>query len=85
VTDAKRACPSMGLAEAVLDIIDNLQGGPAFGGGGPDNWERIVAIIAEHDCLSDGDGKVIEKTIAEAYRGGRMLSAGRSGTRRTAA
>jgi hypothetical protein len=68
VTDAKRAGPSMGLAEAVLDIIDNLRGRPAFGGGSPDNWERIVAIIAEHDCLSDGDVKVIDKAIAEAYR-----------------
>ena len=59
----------MGLAEAVLDIIDILRGRPGSEGGGPDNWERIVGIIAEHDRLPDGEVKVIETAIAEAYRG----------------
>lgn len=69
VTDAKRDAPSMGLAEAVIEIIAILRGRPASGGDGPDNWERIVAIIAKHDSLPDSEVKVIEKAIAEAYRG----------------
>jgi len=69
VTDAGHDGPSMGLAEAVLEVIDILRGRPASGGDGPDNWERIIGIIAEHDSLPDSEVKIIEKTIAEAYRG----------------
>jgi len=36
---------------------------------GSDNWERIVRIVAEHDSLPDAEVKVIEKAVAEAYRG----------------
>lgn len=68
-TDAKRDGPSMGLAEAVGDIIDILRGRPPSAGHGSDNWERIVRIVAEHDSLPDAEVKVIEKAVAEAYRG----------------
>lgn len=61
MTDAKHVGVSMALAEAVLDVIDILRGRPGSGGGGPDRWERVVAIIAEHDSLPDGEVKVIEE------------------------
>jgi hypothetical protein len=69
VTDAKRDPPSMGLAEAVHDVVELLRGGPVPGGDGPDAWERLVRLIAEHDSLPDNEVKGIEKAIAEAYRG----------------
>jgi hypothetical protein len=50
----------------VLDIIDILRGRPASRGDGPDNWERIVVIIAGHDSLPDSEVQVIEKAIDEA-------------------
>ena len=69
VTDAKRDSPSMGLAEAVHDVVEILRGRPAPGGDGPDAWERLVRLIVEHDSLPAGEVKGIEKAIAEAYRG----------------
>jgi len=69
VTDAKRDSPSMGLAEAVHDDVEILRGRPAPGADGPDPWERLVRLIAEHDSLPDSEVKGIEKAIAEAYRG----------------
>ena len=69
VTDAKRDSPSMGLAEAGHDVVEILRGRPAPGGDGPDAWERLVRLIAEHDSLPDNEVKGIEKAIAEAYRG----------------
>ncbi len=69
VAEAKRDPPSMGVAEAVRDVVDVLRGQPASGRDGPDDWDRIVRIIAEHDSLPDSEVKVIEKAIAEAYRG----------------
>ncbi len=69
VADARRDAPSMGLAEAVGDIVDILRGRPAPGGDGPDGWERIVRIIAAHGSLPDSDVKVIDKAIAETCRG----------------
>ena len=68
VTDAKRDASSMGLTQAVLQVIDILRDRPASGGGGPDAWERVVRLIAEHDSLPDNEVKGIEKAIAEAYR-----------------
>ncbi len=56
-----------GLAEAVRDVIDILRE-PASGSNDPDGWDRIVHIVGEHDSLPDGDVKVIEKAIAEAYQ-----------------
>jgi len=41
----------------VLDVIDILRGRLTSGGDGPDNWERIVSIIAEHDSLPDSEVK----------------------------
>ena len=69
VPDPKRASPSMGLTEAVLDVIDILQRRPTSRGKSPDNWGRIVSIIAKLDCLPDSQVIVIEKAIAEAYCG----------------
>ncbi len=69
VTDAKHDASSLGLAEAVREVVHILRGQPASGGDGPDDWERVVRIIAEHDSLSDSQVKVIEKAIAEACRG----------------
>ena len=57
----------MGLAEAVGDVVDILRGQSAIGKGGPDGWEHIVHIIAEHDSLPDSEVKVIEEAIVEAY------------------
>ncbi len=59
----------MGLAEAIADVIDILRGRPAGGGGGPDDWERIIAIIAESDGVSNSEVTRFEKAIDEAYRG----------------
>ena len=59
--------PAIGLAEA--DVIDILRGRPGSGGDGPENWDRIVGIVADHDGLSDSEVKVIEKAVAGAYRG----------------
>lgn len=56
--------PSIGLA----DVIDILRGRPV-GGGGPDDWERMIAIIAENDGLSNSGVTRIEKAIDEACRG----------------
>ncbi|HUE95795.1 MAG TPA: hypothetical protein VMN39_04020 [Longimicrobiaceae bacterium] len=70
MTDARRGAPSMGLAEAVRDVIDILRGRPASAGAGPDNWEPIVRIIAEHGSLPDGEVgkvKVIEKAIEATH------------------
>jgi hypothetical protein len=69
MTHAKDDGVSMGLAEAVRDVIAILRGRPVPDGDGPDKWERIVRIIAEHDSLPDSEVEVIEKAIAEAYRG----------------
>ncbi len=44
----------MGLAEAIADVMDILRGRPA-GGGGSDDRERMIAIIAENDGLSNSD------------------------------
>ncbi len=68
VTDAKRDSSSMGLAEAVHHVVEILRGRPAPGGDGPDPWERLVRLIAEHDSLPDSEVKGIEKAIAEASR-----------------
>jgi len=59
----------MGLAEAMADVIDILRGRPASGGGGPDDWDRMIAMIAENDGLSNSEVTRIEKAIDEAYRG----------------
>ena len=59
----------MGLAEAIADVIDILRGRPASGGGGPDDWDRMIAMIAENDGLSNSEVTRIEKAIDEAYRG----------------
>ena len=59
----------MGLAEAGHDVVEILRGRPAPGGDGPDAWERLVRLIAEHDSLPGNEVKGIEKAIAEAYRG----------------
>ena len=69
VTEPTRAAPSMGLAEAVRDVVDILRGQRAPGSDGPDAWDRIVRIIAEHDSLPVSEVTGIEKAIAEAYRG----------------
>jgi hypothetical protein len=68
VTDTKDEWPLMGLAEAVIDIIDILKGRSASGWNGPDNWKRIVRAIADNDSLSDSEIKVVEKAIREACR-----------------
>ena len=57
----------MGLAEAIADVIDILRGRPA--GGGPDDRERMIAIIAENDGLPNREVERIEEAIDEAYRG----------------
>lgn len=59
----------MGLTEAVLEVIDILQGRQTSRGESPDSWGRIVSIIAKLDCLPDSQVIVIEKAIAEAYCG----------------
>ncbi len=59
----------MGLAEAIADVIDILRGRPAGGGGGSDDWERMIAIIAENDGVPNNEVTRIEKAIDEAYRG----------------
>jgi predicted secreted protein len=59
----------VGLAEAVADAIDILRGRPACGGEGRDDWERMVAIIAENDSLPNNEVTRIERAIDEAYRG----------------
>jgi len=59
----------MGLAEAIADVIDILRGRPASGGAGPDDWDRMIAMIAENDGLSNSEVTRIEKAIDEAYRG----------------
>lgn len=69
VTDAKHDASSMGLAEAVREAVHILLGQAASGGDGPDDPERVVRIIAEHDSLSDSQVKVSEKAIAESCRG----------------
>jgi hypothetical protein len=61
--------PAMGLAEAVRDVIDILRGQPGSGSEGADGWDRIVRTLAESDSLPDSEVKVIEKAIAQAYRG----------------
>jgi hypothetical protein len=58
----------MGLAKAIADVIDILRGRPV-GGGGPDDWELMVAIIAENDGLPNCEVERIEEAIDEAYRG----------------
>jgi hypothetical protein len=58
----------MGLAEAIADVVAILRGRSA-GGGGPDDWERMIAIIAENDGLPNREVERIEKAIDEAYRG----------------
>lgn len=68
MTDAKHDGVSTDLAEAVLDIIDILRGRPASRGDGPDNWERIVGIIAERDSLPDSEIKGIQKAIIPESR-----------------
>jgi hypothetical protein len=59
----------MGLAEAVLKIIETLRGRRDAGDNGPDNWERMVGIIADQGTLPNYEVKVIEKAIDQAYRG----------------
>lgn len=66
VPDGKSSGSYMGLDAAVIEIIDRLRGRPASEGDGPDNWKRIVSIIAEHDSLPDSEVKVIEAAIVEA-------------------
>lgn len=61
--------PSMGLAEAVDEVIEILRNRPASSSAGLDTWERIVGIIAEHGTLPQTEVDQIEKTIAEVYRG----------------
>jgi len=50
----------MRLAKAPADVIDILQGRPAGGGGGPDDRERMIAIIAENYGLSNNQVMRIE-------------------------
>jgi len=38
----------MGLSATIADVIDILRGRPGCGGDGPEDWERMVAIIAEN-------------------------------------
>ena len=59
--------PSMGLTEAVQDVVDILRGQPDSEGDGADSWDRIVRIIAKHDSLPNSDIEVIEKAISDAY------------------
>ena len=61
--------PSIGLAEAIADVFDILRGRPACGGDSPDDWERMVAIIAENDSLPNSEVARIETAIDEACRG----------------
>jgi hypothetical protein len=65
----KGDAPMKGLAEAVHDVVDILRVQQASASDRVDGWERIVRLIADHDSLSDDEVKVIEKAIAEAYRG----------------
>ncbi|OGS00018.1 MAG: hypothetical protein A3G41_08035 [Elusimicrobia bacterium RIFCSPLOWO2_12_FULL_59_9] len=65
----KRFGPYMGLAEGVCDVIGILRSRPASGGGGPNIWDRVVGIIAEHGSLPEGEVKAIVKAIARAYCG----------------
>ena len=59
----------VGIAEAINEIIDILQGRSGSKADGTDNWERIVNNIAEHDSLPGSEMDVVEKAISEAYRG----------------
>jgi hypothetical protein len=59
--------PSKGLAEAIAAVINILRGRPA--GGGPDDRERMIAIIAENDGLSNGEVTRVDGAIDEACRG----------------
>ena len=56
----------MGLAEAIADVIDILRGRPAGGGGGSDDWERMIAIIAENDGVSNSQVTRLEKAWRES-------------------
>ena len=56
----------MGLAEAIADVIDILRGRPGGGGGGPDDWERMIAIIAESDGVSNSEVTRFEKAWRES-------------------
>jgi hypothetical protein len=58
-----------GLAEGVRDVVDILRSRAASGSDGSDGWDHIVRIIAAEGCLPDSEVRVIEKAIAEAYRG----------------
>ena len=55
----------MGLAEAIADVIDILRGRPG-GGGGSDDWERMPAIIAENDGVSNSQVTRLEKAWRES-------------------
>lgn len=61
--------PSMDLAAAVRDVVDILRGQPDSASDGPDGWDRIVRITAEHDSLPHREVEAIKKVIADAYRG----------------
>lgn len=60
---------SIGLAVSIADVIGILRGRPPCGGDGRDDWERIVAIIAENDSLPLSEVERIEKAIDAAPRG----------------
>jgi hypothetical protein len=57
----------MGRAEVTADVIDILRGRPACGG--RDDWQRMVAIIAENDSVPNSGVERIEKAIDAACRG----------------
>jgi predicted secreted protein len=60
----------MGLTAAIADVIDILRGRPACGGDGPDDWERMVAIIAENDSLPQQRGRAHREGYRRGDEGG---------------
>ncbi len=69
VSEPESDTPAKGLAEAVRDVIDILRAQhPSAGSNTPDGWDRIVRIVAEQGSLPDGEVRVMEKAIAQAYR-----------------
>lgn len=60
--------PAMGITGAVIDIIDIIRSYSAASDG-RDRWDLIVRTVAENDSLPHSQVEVIERAIAEAYRG----------------
>lgn len=69
VTYAQERKFPVGLAGAVLEVIDILRGWLNSRGDGLDPWERFVRMIAERDSLSHSEVEIIERAVAEAYNG----------------